>query len=68
MLGTATKMAPQSHPEERALQLLVQWNAGSGWWSSLRTLFASYKPPIALRVDLLPRFQRVPLAAGRAAR
>jgi len=48
MLGTATKMVPQSHPEERALQLLVQWNSGSGWWSSLRTLFASYKPLIAL--------------------
>ena len=45
MLGTATKMAPQSHPEERALRLLVQWNAGSGWWSSLRALLASYKPP-----------------------
>src|SRR6202047_2379669 len=48
MLGTAAKMAPQSHPEERALQLLVQWNAGSGWWSSLRALLASYKLP-ALR-------------------
>jgi Gram-negative bacterial TonB protein C-terminal len=48
MLGTATKMAPQSHPEERALQLLVQWNAGSGWWSSLGALLASYKLP-ALR-------------------
>jgi Gram-negative bacterial TonB protein C-terminal len=48
MLGTATKMAPQSHPGERALQLLVQWNAGSGWWSSLRALLASYKLP-ALR-------------------
>jgi hypothetical protein len=48
MLGTATKMAPRSHPEERALQLLVQWNAGSSWWSSLSALLASYKLP-ALR-------------------
>jgi hypothetical protein len=48
MLGTATKMAPRSHPEERALRLLVHWNAESGWWSSLRALLASYKLP-ALR-------------------
>ena len=48
MLGTAVRVAPQSHPEGRAPQLLVHWNAGSGWWSSLRTLFASYKPATAL--------------------
>ena len=65
MLGTATKMAPQSHSEERAPQLLVQWNAGSGWWSSLRALLASYKPPTLRNFDLLPRFQRITLAASR---
>ena len=58
MLGTATRMTPQSHPQERALQLLVQWNAGSGWWSSLRALFASYKPP-TLRTSIYFRDSNV---------
>jgi len=67
MLGTATKMAPQSHPEERALQLLVQWNAGSGWWSSLRALFASYKPP-TLRTSIYFRDSNIARSqlAGRS--
>jgi hypothetical protein len=67
MLGTATKMAPQLHPEERALQLLVQWNAGSGWWSSLRALFASHKPP-TLRTSIYFRDSNVARSqlAGRS--
>ena len=67
MLGTATKMAPQSHSEERALQLLVQWNAGSGWWSSLRALLASYKPP-TLRTSIYFRDSNVARSqlAGRS--
>jgi hypothetical protein len=67
MLSTATKMAPRSHSEERALQLLVQWNAGSGWWSSLRALFASYKLP-TLRTSIYFRDSNVSRSqlAGRS--
>jgi hypothetical protein len=67
VLGTATKMAPQSHREERAPRLLVHWNAESGWWSSLRALFASYKLP-TLRASIYFRDSNVSRSqlAGRS--
>jgi hypothetical protein len=48
MLGAATRMAVQPKTQERALQLLVQWNSGSDWWSSLKAVCSRTKLP-ALR-------------------
>ena len=46
MLGAATKMAVQSQSPERSLQFLVDWNSGTGWWSSLKAVCTRSKFPV----------------------
>lgn len=42
---TATRMTFQPKPKEKPLQLLVDWDYGSGWWGSIKALCARTRMP-----------------------
>ncbi len=66
MLGLATKMAVGARPKEKSPELLVNWNAGSGWWSSLKAVCSRSRLPV-LRTSTYfhgPDVSSAPAAGG----
>jgi len=46
MSSTATKLAVDSNPRQRSLDLLVHWHSGPSWWSSLTAICSRPQLPI----------------------